>query len=522
MLKRMKRRARVYQIMTIVFVCMAFLGLLIFMGNVDAIRSRIEYYQACIALVSLIGAAGSLFLQMVESRKLQQAEFVMHLNQTFVENPDYAYVYTQLEREAGTDTSGKPEPISRIQLSNYLTFFESMYLLVSEGALQMKILNDLFGYRFFLAVHSKKVQDSKLVAQPMNFKNIYYLEKVWMDYRAENHLSTYGYDNRLEAACRAAGKGEQYEAIMKTMPGISGSRKKYAFRESFLHNYRVEICDKPDMSKVYRLYRQMQKEYPDNPFFRQLSQYMLEQYVTTQSGLVVGVFEGKKLIGASIIDYSEDICREYGKNHNGDANCAWLTEPFAVARLVMVDRAYRGIGLQQAMMIYCERYLASCRGIKHLLVALLADDIYSLRNIKFDLNYEKAAFSATVGEHSCDLYHKNIADSYQAFCRMIAEKVKAGRREALIPQKRLETDYFCGSRHCCVIGDLLEYGEEKDRKYAVISGCEDDGKSACVWVAQGTENTVFVSRKIEFESDTRLRFAKEKQEYKYRILICGR
>ena len=105
MLKRMKRRARVYQIMTIVFVCMAFLGLLIFMGNVDAIRSRIEYYQACIALVSLIGAAGSLFLQMVESRKLQQAEFVMHLNQTFVENPDYAYVYTQLEREANPSRS---------------------------------------------------------------------------------------------------------------------------------------------------------------------------------------------------------------------------------------------------------------------------------------------------------------------------------------------------------------------------------------------------------------------------------
>ena len=73
------------------------------------------------------------------------------------------------------------------------------------------MLNDLFSYRFFLAVHSKTVQNEKLVSQPMNFRNIYYLEKLWMDYRKLKKLPIHNEDNCLEKACSA----EIYKEIMK-------------------------------------------------------------------------------------------------------------------------------------------------------------------------------------------------------------------------------------------------------------------------------------------------------------------
>lgn len=223
--KKQKKQMRIRWIWITVLIVVS--ALLIFLpGRLEWVREESGYFQAILTLLSIGFAGLGIYFQMQDSRKLQQAEFVMHLNQSFVENPDYAYVYTQLEREAGTDKSAPAGKISRIQMSNYLTFFESMYLLVIEKAIQMRMLNDLFGYRFFLAVHSPLIQKVKLVSQPSNFKNIYYLEKIWMEYRLQHGLSVYNMNDCLEKACERAGKKEEYDRIMADMDGLHVKKRK--------------------------------------------------------------------------------------------------------------------------------------------------------------------------------------------------------------------------------------------------------------------------------------------------------
>lgn len=73
--------------------------------------------------------------------------------------------------------------IDKNKISNYLTFFETIYLLHLSGVVNIKTLNELFSYRFFLATHSKLFQQEKLQVQPFNFRNIYKLEKEWLKYR---------------------------------------------------------------------------------------------------------------------------------------------------------------------------------------------------------------------------------------------------------------------------------------------------------------------------------------------------
>ena len=68
-------------------------------------------------------------------------------------------------------------------VSNYLTFFETVNLLIEDGVLTLEVIDNLFAYRFFLAVHSQFVQESKIIPQPENFVNIFKLERKWLDYR---------------------------------------------------------------------------------------------------------------------------------------------------------------------------------------------------------------------------------------------------------------------------------------------------------------------------------------------------
>ncbi len=174
-----------------------------------------DYLDKMLALMSLVVSALSAYfivIQLKGEKAISEADFLVNLNQTFTSDAGYARVYTELEKEL-SDPPQKPQ-LSRIEISNYLTFFETIYLLIEEGVLDISAINDLFSYRFFLAVHSNCIQDMKLVKEPFNFRNIYRLEKKWMDYRKKNKLAVFREENCLEKSCERCGKKAIYENII--------------------------------------------------------------------------------------------------------------------------------------------------------------------------------------------------------------------------------------------------------------------------------------------------------------------
>lgn len=156
-----------------------------------------------ISAVETIGLIASLIIaiwQLGESTKISRATFITDLNKAFVENKDYIELYnafqscfdmecSKLEKKCSnrydyTATCNLDFP--KGQVSNYLTFFETIYILHKSGVISFAIIDDLFAYRFFLAVHSKFVQQIKLKPQPQNFKNIFCLEYEWLRWRENN------------------------------------------------------------------------------------------------------------------------------------------------------------------------------------------------------------------------------------------------------------------------------------------------------------------------------------------------
>lgn len=127
--------------------------------------------------------------QLYGSKEIARATFIMELNQNYVENEEYMRVYNTLQSIYDDKQEGKlphateTKKIEKGAISNYLTFFETIYILKNRGVISFDIIDDLFAYRFFLAVHSELFQKMKLGPQPENFKNIFKLEKEWLEYR---------------------------------------------------------------------------------------------------------------------------------------------------------------------------------------------------------------------------------------------------------------------------------------------------------------------------------------------------
>lgn len=161
---------------------------LLSLSDETVISITISVFETTGLLVSLIIAVR----QLNDSKEIARASFIVELNRTFTESPGNIELYTALQDcidskcdEKDRCGAGKDCLLAfpKVVVSNYLTFFETVYLLEKSGAISFDMIDDLFAYRFFLAVHSKFVQKVKLAPQPENFKNIFCLEHEWMLYR---------------------------------------------------------------------------------------------------------------------------------------------------------------------------------------------------------------------------------------------------------------------------------------------------------------------------------------------------
>lgn len=179
-------------IVVIIIALFSLLRKILKMETFDAVSIIISAIESVGLIVSLIIA----IKQLVGSKEIARATFITELNKSFVENEDYLAIYNLLQDcydgacecdEPCMERTNLDRPcrirIPKGQISNYLTFFETIYLLKNRGVISYDVIDDLFAYRFFLAAHSKLIQQAKIAPQPQNFVNIFRLEYEWLNWR---------------------------------------------------------------------------------------------------------------------------------------------------------------------------------------------------------------------------------------------------------------------------------------------------------------------------------------------------
>lgn len=157
-------------------------------GVVGAIAAGLVLYQLKIS-------------QSVEDRQndIEEAQFILQYNQVFIQDPNMCQVEKLLERSMLQQSDNFIIDDDNRQLFvNYLVYLEGLAPLILRGILKLEHVDDLFAYRFFLAMNHTAVQKDQLFLFPEYYRGCFKLYRVWKQYRKKNNLAVLMEENSLD------------------------------------------------------------------------------------------------------------------------------------------------------------------------------------------------------------------------------------------------------------------------------------------------------------------------------------
>ena len=132
--------------------------------------------EIIVSLTAVVGAI-AIWFQMKRARDIAEGEFITTLNESFLANGDVKGLYRKFIEGAALSAD------DQTAIVEYLTFFETIYLLLERDVIDIKLIDDLFRYRFFIAVTNTFVQDLELLPDARYYTNVYALDDLWTRYR---------------------------------------------------------------------------------------------------------------------------------------------------------------------------------------------------------------------------------------------------------------------------------------------------------------------------------------------------
>lgn len=145
--------------------------------------------SAVVTAATALIAAVAFWLQLKRTECLDEANFIMNLNDQFISNDAMTEVehalelYYRQEAEEGSKRSLNlvldPEHIDRQRLINYLVYMEGFSALVQRNVMHLGVIDDLFAYRFFIAVNNPVVQKAEILPYANFYQGCFWLSEKW-------------------------------------------------------------------------------------------------------------------------------------------------------------------------------------------------------------------------------------------------------------------------------------------------------------------------------------------------------
>lgn len=160
----------------------------------------VDPFSKRITTVTALISAVAFWLQFKRTERLNESNYIMNLNNQFIGNKDMTHVEHNLElfyNQYETRLAGRKEltedEYSEIHLGinqsrtsddcqkliNYLVYLEALAALVDRQVIHLDVIDDLFSYRFFLAVNNPVVQQGELFPYADFYQGIFKLSERW-------------------------------------------------------------------------------------------------------------------------------------------------------------------------------------------------------------------------------------------------------------------------------------------------------------------------------------------------------
>ncbi|MEJ2635593.1 MAG: hypothetical protein P8184_09905 [Calditrichia bacterium] len=156
----------------------------------------LELFSKIVGAFSLLG----ILYQFKRDKSINEAEFVLDINNNFITNEKIMAIYKRLEESKNENQQTNPFTQDDIvDLANYLSFFEPFYGLITQKVVDFSSVDQL-AYRFFLATNNRFVQEMLLCREgkEIAWKDLYKLHYRWKQYRShKNHFEVWQKEHDL-------------------------------------------------------------------------------------------------------------------------------------------------------------------------------------------------------------------------------------------------------------------------------------------------------------------------------------
>ncbi len=165
----------------IVLVVVFYLIALYFWADVSVLSTILTTIAALIAAVAF-------WLEFKRNENLHEANFIMSLNDQFISNVELTNIEHELELYYNLEFEGLEGSLNLVlernhkdcqRLINYLVYMEGLAALVKRDVMHLGIIDDLFAYRFFIAVNNPLVQKFELLPYANYYQGCFELSEMW-------------------------------------------------------------------------------------------------------------------------------------------------------------------------------------------------------------------------------------------------------------------------------------------------------------------------------------------------------
>ena len=169
-----------------------------------------EWLTETIATIIAIITVVAFWLEYHENKLLNEAQFIMELNEQFLSNSNLSDVEWVLEKyynrsrkntltneyEKEFEDQFDLEEGERQHLVNYLVHLEGIAALINNGVIHLDAIDDLMSYRYFVAVNNPIVQKLELLEYPDYYKGCIGIYDAWVNELQKQGITPPMYDEK--------------------------------------------------------------------------------------------------------------------------------------------------------------------------------------------------------------------------------------------------------------------------------------------------------------------------------------
>jgi len=299
--------------------------------------------------------------RMPNMQRMQYTQLLLQIMRTFNDSPICMRFYRYIDlydRNKGLGEIPEYDGDIPSDLVTYLSFFETLYIIIGSGTMQLSVLDFAYRYRFFAGCNIPIMQKSELLPLGYQYPNIMSLYNIWCDYIVERYDHSVKcdsisdqiplYDNDLH---------KQYAAYVFAQKPGRPMKIRFLNRNLVWLNLTMRVMDERDFENCMAFQRDMLLTIEDNDsknIFQPLTEKEMEKALREEC--CVGLFDGETLMAQMNLILTPDDTENLILDLPADPQ---YDNP-AIVDYVAVHQQVRGYSIQKSLL-----FVAECIAANH-------------------------------------------------------------------------------------------------------------------------------------------------------------